>query len=107
MNTNVADFFAYKKRWTEGVVYVGDLVEWQDFDGQLYEATVVGIEHKPLEGYSFSESVPAMPLWEKEEYTLYFANGISIAGEVLVRKIIRRASDKKAPAANGGHKYAH
>jgi hypothetical protein len=107
MKNNVADFFAYKKRFTPGVIYLGDTVEWQDFDGSFYIGVVRKIEHKPLAGHSFYEPMTCLPLWEKEEYVVHLEGGTSIVGDVLVRKVIKRASDKTFCPANGGHKYAN
>lgn len=91
---NVANFFDYKRRWNIQVIYVGDIVEWQDYDGKLFEGKVTKIQHKPLEGFTFAETVDCLPLWEKEDYVVHLEDGISVIGECVVRKIIRLAKDR-------------
>lgn len=105
MNTNVASFQAYKKLWNPQVIYVGDIVEWQDWDGQCYEARVEAITHKPLEGIDFSKSVDCLPLWEKDEYVVYFGESFSVIGDAIVRKVIKKAGEKAK--ALRGHSYAN
>lgn len=105
--TNVANFSDYKKKFDSAVIYVGDRIEWQDFDGQTYEGVVTRLEHKPVDGYSFYSPVASFPLWEKEDYVLYLEGGTSIVGDIVVRKIVRKAGGKKFVPAGGAHVYAN
>lgn len=90
----VANYAEYKKKFNLEVVYVGDIVEWKDFTGEVYEGRVAKILHKPLEGFSFSENVECAPLWEKEDYSIVFVGGLSVVGEVIVRKILKSGKKK-------------
>jgi hypothetical protein len=93
METNVANFFEYKKRHDLHVLYIGDCVEWQDFDGQTYQSKITKIEHKPLAGFDFTESVECLPMWEKEEYILHFES-TSVLGDIILRKIVKKPGNK-------------
>lgn len=106
MNTKVADFFEYKKRFNPQVIYVGDIVEWQDYDCEAYEGKVIKIEHKALDGFDFKEVMTCLPLWEKEEYVVHLEGGMSIIGETIVRKVVKKASEKKTKDLQRV-KYAH
>lgn len=92
---DLINFFDAKKRFDSQVVYIGDTVEWQDFNGDIYQNVVVGIKHKPLKGYPVGESMQCFPLWEKEEYILSFALGLGIIGEIVTRKVIKPDRNKE------------
>lgn len=90
----VTSLLEYKKRQSSTLVYVGDLVEWQDYDGEIYESKVMGIQHSPFEGVSVGEALESFPLWEKEEYLLMFDHGLSIIGTVVRRKVFPKRKSK-------------
>jgi hypothetical protein len=91
---SVINFFEKKKQFCETVVYVGDFVEWQDYDGELYQGKVLAIQHKPLGGFDFAETMDCFPLWEKEEYTVTLSHGLIVAGDVILRKIVKRTGKR-------------
>jgi hypothetical protein len=105
MNTNVANFSEYKKKFNLQEVYVGDTVEWQDYDGQTYEGKVSKIQYKPVDGYAFSKDVDCFPLWEKDEYVVTLGEGFQVSGCTVVRKIVKRAGEKTQALRRGS--YAH
>ncbi len=100
MQTNLADFTKYKQKFDTLVVYIGDTIEWQDYDGQSYEAVVRRIEFRDNYG-SISQNCECFPLWEKNEYVIYLSEGMSVLGDTVVRKLINK-SEQKAKASYGG-----
>lgn len=87
MQTNLCDFAKYKQRFDTTIICIGDCVEWQDFDGTVHEGVVAQIESKDaFEG----EKITNFPMWEKHEYIVDLDDGLSISGDVIVRKIVKR-----------------
>lgn len=98
MKTNVYNFSKYKQKFDSSVVYVGDLVEWQDYTGDNYEGVVSRIEYKLVGGYLVGDNVESLPLWEKDEYVVHLQDGLQISGGTIVRKLVRKAGEKKPKA---------
>ncbi len=101
MQSNIADFSAHKQRLDPSVIYVGDAVEWQDYDGGVYTSVVTKISYKDHCGSYFATDPKACPLWEKQDYILGIGDGASIAGDVVVRKVPKRQSKRKFAPMRG------
>lgn len=92
--SNVINFFEAKKRFIDGVVYVGDTIEYTDWNGHNFVGKVIDIEHLPLDGHFTGERLDCFPIWEKEKYSVFLEGGLSISGSIIVRKIIKHATPK-------------
>lgn len=92
---NVVNFSEYKKKFCESIVYVGDVVEWHDYDGTECIGKVTKIEYRKIDGYGFADVAMSLPLWEKDEYVVHLEDGMSVAGVAVVRKLVRKLADKK------------
>lgn len=91
---NIADFAVYKKKFNPEVVYVGDAVEWLDYDGRSYFGKIIAIKHCPIFEIDFVDGVDCFPMWEKKEYTIVFENGFNVSGEAILRKVVKEKNLK-------------
>ena len=101
MQSNIADFSAHKQRLDPSVIYVGDAVEWQDYDGGVYTSVVLRIAYKEQDSSHFSTNPRSFPMWEKQDYVLGLRDGISIAGDVVVRKVPKKSTKRKFATTRG------
>lgn len=90
MQTDPVDFQAFKQSRDLSVVYIGDTVEWEDYNDEIFTGKVIRIEYKNGVGSLFSgENIQRFPLWEKEEYVVHLEGGLSVVGNVVLRKLIK------------------
>lgn len=93
MQASIINFSNYQKKFNEGVVYIGDLVEWQDYNGDLLEGRVKKIDYYDCDLRS-GELVESFVLAEKKAFVVHFEGGFSVIAEVIMRKIVKKSARK-------------
>lgn len=83
--SNVVDLKQYREKNDPNFVKIGDIVEWEDFDGELYQSKVVDIRN-----VSGTYSVESISLQYKQHFAVFFEDGMTVYGSIVKRKIPRR-----------------
>ena len=82
---NVVSLEDFRQKKDPNFVKVGDIVEWEDYDSEVYRDKVVQITNIPQ-----TYSVESIDLSFKEHFVVHFEGGFSVAASVLKRKVIKR-----------------
>lgn len=82
---NLVCLQTFREKKDPNFVKVGDMVEWEDYDGEIYLSKVVEITNQPN-----VYSVESINLEFKDFFVVHFEDGFSVAGSVLKRKILRK-----------------
>lgn len=88
----------YRKKYDETTVYVGDTIEWQNFDGTLKLAVVFKIMYfQPYPMRIIPEERHSMPMLDRNSYALDLGHGLSVVGGSVTRKDVRKAPRRNVP----------
>lgn len=94
---NVVSLQSFKKKTDLEVIQIGDLVEWQDYNGMYYEGTVHAIYSNSLVG-SISSSLmtskqtnyPSTTVAGKDNLSFVLDDGLTVIGSCVRTKLLKK-----------------
>lgn len=78
----IIDFNKAKRKYVAHDVYLNDVVEWKDYNGEVFEGRIQRITFLDQ-----SISTDGFPLWDKDEMLVFFDDGLSVCGTNIIRKL--------------------
>lgn len=79
----------YRAKYDIKNIYVGDIVEWKDFNDRLYECKVLGIHRVGTIFDLNHNSLPSFSMESKRAYAIVTENGMTISADVVTKKVIK------------------
>lgn len=87
--SKILELSKYRAKFDLTTLYVGDWIEWKDYDNKIYTNQIAKITFTPYGGGGKEWVQKSTPMRMKEDLSFHLEGGMILIGSVIQRKVIK------------------